>query len=135
MAVVHAALIALRDPSAAVAAGPSNIPPPVIHPVGSSERRPAPKKKPNRPKRKRIASEASASVAGESNKGAGGGQVNGQRKGDGEGTVGSAEGDLDDEEEAEVWVAAWLESMPPRAYESKEQRCVVVLDLRDARRR
>ena len=59
--------------------------------------------------------------------------MNGQRKGEDKETVGSTEGGHDDEEEAEVWVAAWLEGMPPKTYESKEQRCVAVLESTPAR--
>ncbi|RDX50585.1 Nucleotidyltransferase [Lentinus brumalis] len=85
------------DPSTVVAAGPSNIPPPTI--AKSADKRPENTKK-RRPKRKRIASEAGTSVAGE-----------------------HAEADsLHVAVGAEGWSAPWLETLGTTSYESKQQR-------------
>ncbi len=90
-----------RDPSTVVAAGPSNIPPPTI--AKSADKRPENTKK-RRPKRKRIASEAGTSVAGE-----------------------HAEADsLHVAVGAEGWGAPWLETLGTTSYESKQQRCVLL---------
>ena len=95
-----------RDPSTVVAAGPSNIPPPIISRNSSGRQNETHKKR--RPKRKRIASEASTSVAGEHAEAA-----------DGDGEAGSAE--------KETWSAPWVDRLGTTSYDSKEQRCVLLL--------
>ncbi|KAI0801360.1 hypothetical protein C8Q74DRAFT_486630 [Fomes fomentarius] len=90
------------DPSTVIAAGPSNIPPPIISPHLGQRNPEAQKKK--RPKRKRLASEASTSVNGEHAEAAADGET--------ESVI----------VETEVWSAPWVESMGVTSYESKEQR-------------
>ncbi|RPD64718.1 Nucleotidyltransferase [Lentinus tigrinus ALCF2SS1-7] len=89
------------DPSTVVAAGPSNIPPPTITPKPTDKRNENNKKR--RPKRKRIASEASASIAGEHPEA---GETDSVHVG----------------VEAEGWSAPWLEELGTTSYESKQQR-------------
>ncbi|KAI0713180.1 hypothetical protein C8T65DRAFT_645797 [Cerioporus squamosus] len=89
------------DPSTVVAAGPSNIPPPTIA-SKSADRKPENNKK-RRPKRKRIASEAGTSVAGEHPE------------------AGEPES-IHVAVEAEGWSAPWLGTLGTTSYESKQQR-------------
>ena len=117
---------AARDPSINVAAGPSNIPRPVINPGSSTAKGNDNKKK--RPKRKRIASEPSTSVAGDPpvQDAATTGvapqpdarvQARGEVAGDEDRSV------VEDEIQV-VWSAPWLERLGTTSYDSKEQRCV-----------
>ncbi|KAM5539924.1 hypothetical protein V8D89_006427 [Ganoderma adspersum] len=109
-----------------VAAGPSNIPRPVINPGSSTAKGNDNKKR--RPKRKRIASEPSTSVAGDppvqeaqtattavAPQPAGRVQAHGSVAGDEDHSV------AEDEIEV-VWSAPWLERLGTTSYDSKEQR-------------
>ena len=118
--LITAHYCAPRDPSTAVAAGPSNIPPPLINPNGVQEQRPSAKRKRHTTKRKRAVGESNAAVAGQARS-----EDNTEHP---EGTGGAQAGnDREEEEEEGVWTTPWLESLGSTAYESKEQRYAVRL--------
>ena len=80
-------------------------------------------------KRKRVASEAATSVAGDPPAAGAAKAVVGAHAaahGAGEGDGGVVEGEVQIEE---VLSTPWIDGMGTTSYESKEQRCVVVLSL------
>ncbi|TBU62421.1 hypothetical protein BD310DRAFT_871139 [Dichomitus squalens] len=103
------------DPSTLVAAGPSNIPPPVIKAEPSTQKLPEQKRK--RSKRKRNASEAATSVAGDPPATATNAVVGAQGEAEGEGGLVECEA-----ENEEVWSTPWIDGLGTTSYESKEQR-------------
>ncbi|PIL31252.1 hypothetical protein GSI_05950 [Ganoderma sinense ZZ0214-1] len=109
------------NPSINVAAGSSNIPRPVINP-GSSTPKGNDNKK-GRPKRKRIASEPSTSVAGDPPaEGATTVVAAPQPGARAQSHVRTAGGEGREDESEVVWSAPWLERLGTTSYESKEQR-------------
>lgn len=117
---------AARDPSVNVAAGPSNIPRPIINPSSSTQRVHDNKKR--RPKRKRIASEASTSVAGDPPVTVEAATAVVEPQPDtrvlaNDEVIGEGGHDAADEIEV-IWSAPWVERLGTASYDSKEQRCV-----------
>ena len=104
-----------------MAAGPSNIPPPLINPNGVQEQRPSAKRKRHTTKRKRTVGESNAAVAGQA------GAEDNAKHPKGTGGSAQAENDYEEEEEEGVWTTPWLDGLGSTAYESKEQRYAVRL--------